>query len=211
MITQESDGSPRTSRPRPAPSSRRADESVRCLDQSAGRPHRRAARGTAQSRSVPAGHPHDQRNPWNSPRTGDSMTIRVVLDCALQRADLKSARRSPWSADAGVTPTTIRLTRGQARWSHEPATGRTISWLLKGLQRSSESDGCSAPRLMRLRRGCVMAPTRSSPYVCRLLGSIWKSANELPRPSHKCYVRVARRRRQGPQARGSGSQRSEEP
>ena len=38
------------------------------------------------------------------------MTIRVVLDCALQRADLKSARPCPSSADAGVTPITIRMT-----------------------------------------------------------------------------------------------------
>jgi hypothetical protein len=45
-----------------------------------------------------------------TPPEGRFMTIRGVLDCALQRADLKSARRSPWSADAGVTPTTIRMT-----------------------------------------------------------------------------------------------------
>jgi hypothetical protein len=45
-----------------------------------------------------------------------------------------------------------------------------------------------------------MAPTRSSRYVCRLLGSIWKTATRLPRPSHKCYLRAAHRRRQGPQA-----------
>jgi hypothetical protein len=57
---------------------------------------------------------------------------------------------------------------------------------------------------MRLRRGCVMAPTRSSRYVCRLLGSIWKMQRRLPRPSHKCYLRTARRRRQGPQARAAG-------
>jgi hypothetical protein len=32
-----------------------------------------------------------------------------------------------------------------------------------------------------------------------------EQAHELPRPSHQCYLRVARRRRQGPQAHGSGS------
>jgi hypothetical protein len=48
------------------------------------------------------------------------------------------------------------------------------------------------------------APTRSPPYVCRLLGSIRKIGNELPRPSHKCYLRAAHRRRQGPQARAAG-------
>jgi hypothetical protein len=68
VITQESDGSPQTSGPRSAPSSRRVDTSSRCRDPLARRPHRRAARGTAQSRSDPAGHPHDQRSPWNSPR-----------------------------------------------------------------------------------------------------------------------------------------------
>src|SRR4051812_341717 len=30
------------------------------------------------------------------------MTIRVCWDCALRRADLESARRCPWSADAGL-------------------------------------------------------------------------------------------------------------
>ena len=28
--------------------------------------------------------------------------------------------------------------------------------------------------------------------------------DELPRPSHKCYLRAARRRRQGPHARAAG-------
>ena len=31
-----------------------------------------------------------------------------------------------------------------------------------------------------------------------------ENGNELPRPSHKCYLRAARRRRQGPQARIAG-------
>ena len=30
------------------------------------------------------------------------MTIRVVLDCALQRAGMMPARRCPWSADVGL-------------------------------------------------------------------------------------------------------------
>jgi len=31
-----------------------------------------------------------------------------------------------------------------------------------------------------------------------------ENGNELPRPSHKCYLRAARRRRQGPEARAAG-------
>ena len=31
-----------------------------------------------------------------------------------------------------------------------------------------------------------------------------EKCNELPRPSHKCYLQAARRRRQGPQARAAG-------
>jgi hypothetical protein len=37
------------------------------------------------------------------------MTIRVVLDCVLQRAGCVGALM-PMSADAGVTPTGMRLT-----------------------------------------------------------------------------------------------------
>jgi hypothetical protein len=35
-----------------------------------------------------------------------------------------------------------------------------------------------------------MAPTRSSRYVCRLLGSNTENGDELPRPSHKCTFQL---------------------
>jgi len=38
------------------------------------------------------------------------MTIRAALDCALRRADMMPARLMSMSADAGVTPTTMRVT-----------------------------------------------------------------------------------------------------
>jgi hypothetical protein len=76
---------------------------------------------------------------------------------------------------------------------------------LKKLQRSSESDAlqrsASYTTAERVRVGT------DEIFTIRL-SAAWvnmENANELPRPSRKCYLRVARRRCQGPQARGGGS------
>jgi hypothetical protein len=81
------------------------------------RPHRRAARGTAQARSVPVGHPRVQRSPWNSPRRAihdDSWCAGIARSDAStwsRRVDVRGARMWAWK------PTSSRVDResGSAR------------------------------------------------------------------------------------------------
>jgi hypothetical protein len=78
---------------------------------------------------------------------------------------------------------------------------QSIKLLWVKLQRCPRGGGCSAPCRIRQWRGCTMAPTRTSRYARRARLVMTKRCDEVPRPSHKCYLRAARRRRQCPQAR----------
>ena len=133
VITQESDGSPHTSGPRPAPSSRRADTSVSMSS------IRQRVGLIAEQLAAPRNR--DWFRPviptinevHGGPPEGRLMTIRVCWDCALRRADLESARRCPWSADEGCCrhrPAGSRAPRGDgrrvARDRHMQAFGRDM-------------------------------------------------------------------------------------
>ena len=104
----ESDNPFGTSRTRCTPSSPRVGGSTRPPDRSSIPPPRRATPDSARSGSAPGCPPHVRRTPWALLRT---RCMRFVLFwSALERADVMPARRCRMSADAGVTPTAIRVT-----------------------------------------------------------------------------------------------------
>ena len=68
------------------------------------------------------------------------------------------------------------------------------------LQRSA-----SDPTAERVRNGTDEIFTiRLHAVWVNMENAAYGKCGELPRPSHKCYLRAARRRRQGPEARAAG-------
>jgi len=111
----------------------------------------------------------------------------VLLWSALERADVSRRADVRWAR--------MRAWRRQqyawrdVRRGDRARSACAINQVVGGkLQRCPEGGGGSAPCRIRLRRGCAMAPTRTSRYARRASLVNTKRCDEVPRPSHNCYV-----------------------